>query len=249
MNRQARVIHVEEVWGTMVTIDVRLFNTERKHALSAVSSVIEWLHVVDEVFSPFKPTSEVSQLANGTLKPNDASAQVRDVIARCERIMEITDGVFNPWSVPSGFDPSGLVKGWAADRAASILLDFGCSDFMINAGGDVVVRGLSAPNTLWPIGIAHPDLSGQICDVVEVTNCAIATSGNYERGEHVKNPDGSSVTTKSATVIGPDAATADALATAALIRGEASFDWLRKLTRYEFRIVSDNRIISGKATS
>jgi thiamine biosynthesis lipoprotein len=249
MSTPARLVHVEQIWGTVITIDIRLFQTAKKRAVVAVADVVDWLQVVDDIFSPFRTDSQVCQLARGELDPGQASAQVRDVIARCERIKKITDGAFDPWSVPSGFDPSGLVKGWATDRAASILLDHGCNDFMINAGGDVVVRGQSAPEELWSIGIQHPDERGQICDVVSVTNCAIATSGNYERGEHIRHPQGHSVLAKSATVIGPDAATADALATAALVAGKQSFSWLSRLTNYEFKIVVDNQLISAKATS
>ena len=239
-----RVVHVEHIWGTVVSIDVRLFRAKRSHAQAAIEEVVQWLKDVDTVFSTYKSDSVISQLRDGRMLTSDVDAGVADVIARCERVRDMTDGLFDPWSVDGGFDPSGLVKGWAADRAADILGAHGLHDFMINAGGDVTVRGKAGPGEKWVIGIQHPYLVGQICESVSIANGAVATSGLYERGEHITAPDHSDLKATSATVIGPDCATADALATALLIAGRAGLEWFKKLPNWSAFIVDGDSTFS-----
>jgi thiamine biosynthesis lipoprotein len=240
----ARVVHVEHIWGTVVSIDVRLFRAKRSQAQTAIEEVVQWLKDVDTVFSTYKSDSVISQLRDGRMLTSDVDAGVADVIARCERVRDMTDGLFDPWSVDGGFDPSGLVKGWAADRAAEILSGHGLHDFMINAGGDVTVRGKAGKDEKWVIGIQHPYLVGQICESVSIANGAIATSGLYERGEHITAPDHSELKASSATVIGPDCATADALATALLIAGRAGLEWFKKLPNWSAFIVDGESTVS-----
>ena len=239
-----RVVHVEHIWGTVVSIDVRLFRAKRAEAQVAIEEVVQWLKDVDTVFSTFKSDSIISQLRDGRMNIDDVDAGVADVIARCKRIRDLTNGLFDPWSVEGGFDPSGLVKGWAADRAAEILSGHGLRDFMINAGGDVTVRGKAGKDEKWIIGIQHPYLPGQICESVSVANGAVATSGLYERGEHITSPDNSPIKATSATVIGPDCATADALATALLIAGRAGVEWFKKLPNWSGLIVDGDSTVS-----
>lgn len=239
-----RKVHVEEVWGTIVSIDIALFRTHVDLVQPAIEELVSWLHDVDTVFSTYKTDSVVSQLRDGRMRVEDIDAGVADVIARCEIIKELTDGNFDPWSVKGGFDPSGLVKGWAADRAADILLEHGLTDFMINAGGDVSVRGYADKGQAWSIGIAHPYQLGQICESVRITQGAIATSGRYERGDHIVSPHGEAIGCSSATVVGPDCAVADAMATALLVKGKAGFEWIAQLPGYSAHIVEGDQTIS-----
>ena len=239
-----RAIHVEHIWGTVVSIDVRLHRSSSLKKDRAIEDVIHWLHEVDEVFSTYKELSAVSRFRRGELPPEDLDIGMHDVIKRCQRIKEITNGAFDPWQVDGGFDPSGLVKGWATDRAANILIKNGFKDFLINSGGDITVRGEPEPETLWSIGLQHPNLPGQIYSHVKVTDCAVATSGNYERGAHVINPDGGQVQATSATVIGPDCATADGLATALLVAGQPGFEWFERLPGWSAQIVENETVTS-----
>lgn len=236
-----RIVHIEKIWGTVVSIDIRTHRTKSTTITSAVSEVVQWLHHVDAVFSTFKSDSVVSQLRNGRILETDVDSGVRDVLTRCEEAKKLTQGAFNPWAANGGFDPSGLVKGWAADRAAHILLEHGCHDFMINAGGDVVVRGESEPGRQWSIGISHPHNTSEICDYVIVTNMSVATSGEYERGAHIVSPHATPIQCSSATVIGPDAALADALATGLLIEGKAGMEWFEKLPEWSGHFVIGDR--------
>jgi len=239
-----RFVHEEHVWGTVVVIDIRLHRASRRNLDVAISEVSQWLHDVDAVFSTFKSDSIISQLRTGIITEEEVDAGVADVIARCRRMVDITDGTFDPWAVDGGFDPSGLVKGWAADRAADVLTTYGYHDFMINAAGDLAIRGFVAPNTPWSIGIQHPYEHDQISGTVELTDCAIATSGLYERGNHIVSPHGSTIAASSATVIGSDCATADALATALLIAGREGFTWFNRLPGWSGQVIIDNTVIS-----
>lgn len=244
MSSDMRHVHVEQAWGTVVSIDVRLFQDRNPAYLNAVEEVVAWLHDVDQVFSTYKADSIVSQLRVGAIKLDDVDAGVADVVSRCSDMKRITEGTFDPWAVPGGFDPSGIVKGWAIDRAAAILENYGFRNFMINAGGDIVVRGNMDSNTPWRIGIQHPEVAGGVYGTVELSDSAIATSARYERGEHVVSPNGNPINAISATVVGPDAATADALATALLISGVAGLKWLETLTGYSGQVVVGKTVTS-----
>jgi thiamine biosynthesis lipoprotein len=87
----------------------------------------------------------VSRIRRRELDPALADPLVQQVITLCDQAGEVTDGVFTD-QLPDRngvlrFDPTGLVKGWAADRAAGMLARIPGSSFCLNAGGDVVVGG------------------------------------------------------------------------------------------------------------
>ncbi|MDQ8165111.1 MAG: FAD:protein FMN transferase [Gemmatimonadota bacterium] len=123
-------------------------------------------------------------------------------------------------------DLGGVAKGFAADLAARELAEFG--DFAIDAGGDQFLSGRNATGDLWSVGIRHPRKRDDVVEVLQITDVAICTSGDYERvsstgagGHHLIDPRGGSRTAEvaSATVIAPTAMAADALATAAFVLG------------------------------
>jgi thiamine biosynthesis lipoprotein len=144
-------------------------------------------------------------------------------------LRQATRGAFDPWAVPGGFDPSGYVKGWAAGQASALLRDGGFADHLVNAGGDICAAGDELPGsgTGWPVGILNPHAPGEVVEAVTLSNAAMATSGRYERGEHIIDPSTGmpALDVDSATVVGPDAGTADALASAAVVHGVASMEW------------------------
>ena len=101
---------------------------------------------------------------------------------------------------------------------------------LINAAGDITLRGGRLENgevKPWLIGITDPDNKDNIVKTFEIFDGAIATSGDYERGDHIKDPQNGMVAVgaKSATVIGPDGAFADALATALMVAGSDGATW------------------------
>ncbi|ATL32253.1 FAD:protein FMN transferase [Streptomyces formicae] len=234
--------HVEHVMGTVFTFDIRDEPTLAIHR--ALSQAVRHLHRVDAVFSTYRSDSHISRLDRGDIRLADCPPEVGEVLSLCARATHDSDGYFS--IVPAGhLDPSGLVKGWAAETASHILLDAGARHTCVNGGGDIQLRGRPAAGAPWRIGIAHPLRPGELATVIAAHHdLAVATSGTAERGAHVLAPrDGTPVTTlASLTVVGPRLTMADAYATAAFARGEDARDWLESLPDHEaLAILPDGR--------
>ena len=223
-----------EIWGTVISFQIPSGSASIAAFESAVAESQRYFEEIDAHFSTFRNGSEVSQIRRNEIEIKDASPLVKLVWNRCLELRESTLRAFDPWAVPGGFDPSGFVKGWAAQEALRFFSDLGIVHLQINAGGDLVVRGGVDQSTPWRIGIRHPDLPDQIGKVIELFDGAIASSGTYERGAHIIDPriGVPAVGARAATVVGPDAGTADALATALVVDGRDSINWLG---RDEFR--------------
>jgi len=112
-----------------------------------------------------------------------------------------------------------VVKGLAVDTAARELRPF--RNFAIDAGGDLYLAGHNPQGMPWSVGIRHPRRDGELAHTVHVSNKAVCTSGDYERGEHILDPRTRTPvqTVASATVIADSAMLADALATAVFVLG------------------------------
>lgn len=211
-----------------------------------VEPAFAWLRHVDAIFSTYREDSEISRLDRGELSLADCRPEVDEVLTRCMALARATDGFFSVRAA-GRLDPSGLVKGWAIAGAAERLVAAGAERFCINAGGDVVARGRSAPDRPWRVGIRHPTDLDRLAAVVAVENLAVATSGEYERGAHILDPHTGRPPTGlvSVTVIGPDLGTADAYATAAFAMGADGPAWTATLAGYEAMcITSDRRVLS-----
>ncbi|NTV45316.1 MAG: FAD:protein FMN transferase [Chlorobiales bacterium] len=78
-------------------------------------------------------------------------------------------------------DLGGVAKGYAIDRAVKILRRYDVQNFIIKAGGDMYVSGMKSPTEMWSIGIQHPRQTGELFALMELKDCAISTSGDYER--------------------------------------------------------------------
>lgn len=132
-------------------------------------------------------------------------------------------------------DCSAIAKGYGCDAVAALFNELGITDYLIEIGGEIVAKGKNAKNSLWSIGINRPvddstQVSNQIEAIVELTDCGMATSGNYrrfyykngKRYAHTIDPrTGFPVqhTLLSSTVIAGNCATADAYATAFMVLG------------------------------
>jgi thiamine biosynthesis lipoprotein len=211
----------------------------------AVAAMWDALRHADEVFSTYKDDSEISRLNRGELALEDTSPEVREVLERGEELRVITDGYFD-MRVGGSLDPSGLVKGWAVDRAGDAFEAAGARNYSLNAGGDIRLRGEPEPGRRWQIGIQHPEVLHGIAAVVEGNDLRIATSGAYARGEHVVDPHTGRPPSGvlSVTIVGPELATADAYATAAFAMGEAGPEWTASLGLYEaMTILADHRVL------
>ena len=120
---------------------------------------------------------------------------------------------------PLTLDLGAVAKGLAVDAAAQELRPF--RNFAIDAGGDLYLAGCNPRGEPWSAGIRHPRNRGELVDRFRVSNRAVCTSGNYERGQHILDPrqGGPADAIASATVVAPSAMLADALATAAFVLG------------------------------
>lgn len=120
---------------------------------------------------------------------------------------------------PLTLDLGAVAKGLAIDTAARELEPF--TDFSIDAGGDLYMGGRDPHGEPWCVGIRHPRHENALIDTLLVSNQAVCTSGDYERGRHILDPRTGlpAMSVASATVVAPGAMLADALATAAFILG------------------------------
>jgi thiamine biosynthesis lipoprotein len=230
---------VEDVMGMPVAVEVRAGEL----AAGALDRVFAWLRFVDATFSPYRPDSEVRRLDRGELALDDVHPLVREVLARCERLRVVTGGYFDA-RARGPLDPCGLVKGWSVDRAGELLAAAGGRRFCIDAGGDVLVRG--GP---WRVGVRHPHRPDRLAAVLSLTDAAVATSGAYERGDHIVDP----LTRRpargalSVTVLGRRLATVDAYATAAFAMGERGPAWTAGLHGCAaMTILSGDRVLTTR---
>jgi FAD:protein FMN transferase len=221
--------HAVHVMGTVVSFDLR-----ERLPVDALDRAIRLLHHADAVFSTYRSDSDVSRLGRGETAIEDCDPDVEEVLGLCEAATRRTDGYFTAY--PHGrLDPTGLVKGWAVQRASELLADAGSGRHAVNGGGDVQLVGVADGRPPWRIGITDPADRGQILAVAACPAGALATSGTAERGCHIINPHTgqpadhfSSVSITAASLI-----EADVVATAALARGAAAVEWVEQLSGVE----------------
>jgi len=152
----------------------------------------------------------------------------------------------------------GIGKGYAAEMAKQLLQNRGVNSGIVNASGDLTTWGTQANGKPWTVGIADPDNSRQPFSYMNITDMAVATSGNYEKfvvinGEkysHTINPKtGMPVSgVKSVTVFCPNAEIADAMATPVSIMGiDAALNMVNQINHLECIIIDDkNNIYSSQ---
>lgn len=219
--RPSPLTHAETAMGTVFSVTMVPGELPGPELAAALAAACAWLHRADGIFSTWDPQSPVSRLRRGEAAPGGMPPEVAEVMAECAAARQASGGWFDPWAMPGGFDPTGLVKGWAVDRALDILRRSGMAAAMVNGGGDLAVFGSPAPGQRWRVGIRHPWRADALAGIIEVAG-TVATSGTYERGAHLIDPatGRASGRAASATVTGPRLAMADALATAVAVGGD-----------------------------
>jgi thiamine biosynthesis lipoprotein len=145
----------------------------------------------------------------------------------------------------------GIGKGYAAEMAKKIMIQNGVESGIVNASGDLTAWGLQPNGEEWTIGIADPNIVGQVFSFIKITGLAVATSGNYEKFilidgkkySHTINPrTGLPVSgIKSVTIITTNAEIADAMATPVTIMGvKAGLGMINQIKDIEAIIVDDH---------
>lgn len=239
----ARTVHVEHCMGTAFTIDIRDPGDWRP----AIDAVVTWLHHVDAVFSTYRPDSDICRIQRGELRVADADPEVGRVLELCAQAQAATGGAFT--AMPLGkLDPTGLVKGWAIERAGVLLTEHGSVNHGVNGGGDLQLAGEASPGQPWLIGISDPHDRSRIVSTVSGRDLAVATSGVAERGPHILDPFTGRPATAlaSATVVGPSLTFADAYATAAFVLGRQAIGWIDELDGYAALLIDAdaNQLVS-----
>lgn len=227
--------YVDHVMGMPISL------AARQPCDAAWEAVMAELHWVDEVFSTYQPESFVSRLGRAEIGVGDCPPEVAEVLglgAVAERVSEGAFSVHRPH-----LDPSGVVKGWAVERAARHLAGV---EFCLSAGGDLVCSSEGEP---WQIGIEHPLDPDRLIATVPVVCGAVATSGTARRGAHLVDARTGLAPTgiASVTVIAPSLTWADIGATAAFALDQQAAQWLRERGRTGLVVWADGtaEVVSG----
>ena len=196
---------------------------------------------IDQKYSPFIASSDVSRINAGTLTEPDYDLELQEIIAHAEKTKHETNGYFNIWH-KGVFDPSGIVKGWAIRKAAD-QMSKRIDNFYVDAGGDIQAQGTNDEHLPWRIGIRNPFDRSQNVAIVSLTDYSIATSGTAIRGQHIYDPLSDHPITEivSLSVIAPNILDADRMATAAFAMGKRGINFIEKLPGYEAYMIDDNK--------
>ena len=218
------------------------------------------LRQVDGEFSMFNDTSTVARINRGEKPTQSAMYQevyqlAQTVHAETDGAFDITVApLVNAWGfgfkheqmptrhqvdsllkIRNQYDFSAIAKGYGSDVVARLLRSHDISNFMVEIGGEIVTQGISEKRLPWKIGVTKPtddslSVSGELQTVLNVTDIAMATSGNYRnfyykggrKYAHTIDPKtGYPVqhSLLSATVLGKSCAVADAYATSFMVLG------------------------------
>lgn len=269
-------------------------------ALERIEAGVKEIQRIERLLTTFSEDSETNLInRNAGLTPVKVSHEVFDLIERCNRLSQITQGAFDItygsidkrlWN----FDPSmtslpdpetakkmvrlinfrnilidrtntsvmlkekgmrigfgGIGKGYAAEKAKAVMREMEVYSGLVNASGDLAAWGYLPGGKPWTIGITDPDAPQKVIGILDITDMAVATSGNYEkyalidgkRYSHTINPrTGLPVTgIKSVTVVCPYAEIADAMATPVMVMGiEAGMHMINQLDHLEAVIIDDD---------
>ena len=224
---------VEHVMGMPVSLALRGRHAADARGRAAWAEAMATLRDVDRIFSTYRESSFVSRLGRGEVDLADGPPEVAEVLELGDRAARESYGAFRTrLPGPDGrerLDPSGVVKGWAVERAALGLRALDGTDFALSAGGDMVVRTLDPAAPPWRVGVEDPHDPRRVLAVLPVRTGAVATSGTAHRGAHLvdartgRTPEG----VASVSVVASSLTWADIDATAAYALGPDAADWLR----------------------
>ena len=225
--------YVEHVMGMPISLALRGRHAGDRAGRDAWAEAMATLRDVDRVFSTYRDDSTVSRLGRGEIDLADCPPEVVEVLGLGARAERESGGAFRVrLPGPDGrtrLDPSGVVKGWAVERAARPLRALEATDFCLSAGGDMVCRTIDPAAEPWRIGIEDPHDPTRVIAVVPVHNGAVATSGTAHRGSHLVDgrTDRPAQGVAAVTVGAGRLTWADIDATAAYALGRDAARWLR----------------------
>jgi thiamine biosynthesis lipoprotein len=230
------VIRTHAVMGTVASVHVH-DRAERAVIDEAIAAMWAELDRLEDVFSTFRPTSEISRINRGEQHLLDASRDVIEVVDACTWLEHASNGAFRARRPGDKIvDPAGFVKGWAAEGASKHLDRAGLRQWYLSVGGDIQTRGTAHDGSPWHVAIADPNSEDPLAirAIVEVKGEAVATSGTAARGRHLWDGRTGRPADElaSMTVVGPHLTWADAFATAAFVMGNEGVDWVTNFDGY-----------------
>lgn len=222
--------HTRLLMGMPITVEI----ADAAVIADDLDRVFAYFASIDEVFSTYKATSEISRINRGELSPAQYSEDMKTILALSEQTKRETYGYFDIRQ-NNRYEPAGIVKGWAIHQAAKRLQAEGWRNFYVDAGGDVEVAGYKEGRP-WRVGIRNPFRYSEYVKVLVLTERGIATSGTAIRGQHIYNPHRRNeplLDVMSITVIGPNIYEADRFATAAFAMGRRGIQFIEQLAGFE----------------
>jgi len=252
MNEQVEFRHTEFCMGTVF----RFVGRSDSDTSNAIEEAVAILHEADSIFSLYKSDSPLSKLARGETSVSECPPVVSEIWDLCEKWTKETEGWFTAFTSEHTFDPSGVVKTWAANLAAEKLEQHGITDFAMNAGGDIRLSKKITPGFAMRIGISTPvtiaSEDAGVLTVVDLNNSnyrAVATSGTAERGEHIWNPktNGWANQLAQVTVVAEDLVSADVWATALFAAGDQALALAEKHSLNALFVDLDGELSSTKS--
>lgn len=223
---------VVQTMGMPVSLALRGRHASTGEGRRAWDRVVAELAEVDRVFSTYRSDSWVSRLGRGEVSLANCPPEVAEVMSLGEQAERESGGAFSVRRPGADgtpvLDPTGVVKGWATERAAAHLDELEATDYSLSAGGDLVCAVRTSDGAPWQIGIEDPHAPDRLVAVVPVTNGAVATSGTSRRGGHLVDARTglAPAAVASVTVLAPSLTWADIDATAAYAHGPDAARWL-----------------------
>jgi len=222
-----------------------------------------------EIFRLVERSLKISELTYGTFdityNAADKNVDVQKIERKSVKFTNYTNVKIDEVNTTVALTEKGMrvgfgamSKGYAADRAKYILQMMGVSSGVINAGGDLLTWGLQPDNEPWTITSADPNREVQPFSNINISNMAIATSGNFDKNvtisnrKHLHNVDtkkGFPVSVlKSVSIVSPTAELSDAMATPVMAMGvNAGLYLINQLQQLACVIVDDHdRVYTSK---
>ncbi|GAA4296033.1 FAD:protein FMN transferase [Nibribacter koreensis] len=270
----AAIVEIQHIEGLLTTFS----DTSETHQINANAGIAPVIPS-PEVYDLIQRSLRISELTQGAFDityggvdkslwnfdPHMTALPSKEVAQASVKLVNYQNVLLNPKDksvflkhkgMRIGF--GGIGKGYAAERAKSILLKLGVQCGIVNAAGDLCAWGHQPNGQAWTIGIADPNAKHQPFSQINISNLAVATSGNYEKFaiidgkkySHTINPKtGLPVTgIKSVTILCPNAELADAMATPVMVMGvQVGLDLINQMKDIACLVVDDdNRVHCSK---
>ena len=229
------------IMGMPISIEICDINIDARIS----EKVFSYFASIDERFSTHKTGSELSQINRGELLEHEYSVEMKEVFLLAEKTKQETRGYFDICTPEGYLDPSGIVKGLAILRAAELLIQAGSINFYIEAGGDIQTHGHNSWGKPWRVGIKDPFDRAHIVKIITPYGFGVATSGTYERGQHIYDPINKTRSVSdiiSMTVVGSNVYEADRFATAAFAMGSRGIAFIEDMPNLEGYSIDQNGI-------